>query len=121
MSDQDLFGYERRDTPSAFRQYVTPRRLEGDEEAQLAHVRDSFAARRIRVLRADSAEEHAILLRRLRSFRWSAFRALDDLADNDELPADLQARINRERSVLGSFQWNVHLEISRSKRWCPRG
>lgn len=56
MSDYDLFGYERYDFTSAFRQYLSPPRLEGDEEAQLVHLRDSFAARRIRVQNTDSEE-----------------------------------------------------------------
>jgi hypothetical protein len=107
MSDDDLFGYGRHDFTSAFRQYVTPLRLEGDEEAQLAHVRDSFAARRIRVLHADSEGEHTVLLRRLRSFRWSAIRALNELSENDQLSADLQECITREISVFASFQFDL--------------
>jgi hypothetical protein len=107
MSDYDLFGYERRDAHSAFGRYVTPLRLEGDGEAQLAHVRDSFAVRRIRVLHADSEREHAILLQRLRSFRWSAVRALNELSENDQLSSDLQERIAREMSTIHNFQWNI--------------
>jgi hypothetical protein len=107
MSEDDLFGYERRDFPSAFRQYVAPPRLEGDWEAQLAHVRDSFAARIIRVLHAESEGVHIVLLRRLRSFRWSAIRALNELSDNDQLPSDLQERITSEIGVLASFQFDV--------------
>ncbi|GAB7333701.1 hypothetical protein MBLNU13_g05243t1 [Cladosporium sp. NU13] len=103
MEDYDLFGYERRDLNSAFRQYVSPPRLEGDEEAQLAHVRDSFHARRIRVLHADSEGEFDILLRRLRSFSWAALRALDELSENEELPEAFRARVATEMSAIGNF------------------
>lgn len=110
MSDHDLFGYELRSAHSAFTQYYFATfEAEGDEEARLAHVRDSFAARRIRVLHAASEEEFDILLRRLRSFVWSALVTFSDLTetDNDQLPADFQERVISERAVLGRFQQDL--------------
>jgi hypothetical protein len=109
MSDHDLFGYELRTAHGAFTQYFARFEAEGEEEAQLAHVRDSFAARRIRVLHAASEEEFDILLQRLRSFVWSALVTFSDLeeCDNDALPADFQERVISERAVLGRFQQNL--------------
>lgn len=107
MSDYDLFGYERRDFTSAFRQYLSPPRLEGDEEAQLAHLRDSFAARRIRVQHADSEEDFNILLRRLRSFSWAALRALDEPSEGNQLPQAFRARVSTEMAAICSF--HAHL------------
>jgi hypothetical protein len=58
------------------------------------------------VLHADSEGEHIVLMRRLRSFRWSAIRALNELSENDQLPSDLQERIAREIGVLAGFQFS---------------
>lgn len=103
MSDYDLFGYERYNFTSAFRRYLSLPRLQGDEEAQLAHLRDSFAARSIRVQHADSEEDFDILLRRLRSFSWAALRALDELSENRQLPQAFRDRVSAEMSVIFSF------------------